>query len=291
MLMIQDPFWSELYSQANIVNFFLFIIVSTIYALGFSTSHKKNPGPTLAFLALHLVYSTSSALVRLSGWRFIQPADWILFCMFAFGLMDLIRFCILKFFRNIQFSHISYWHDLPEMNNINGLSLRGITIYGALFLVLGGFIPLREALFPMNVPVFSREEICSNIHDGIQNSMYSEEFEEFKSYCLESNIRIYYGIGVYPRYFKNDEGYFDRSDNLHFGVQEFSRLVFRVVGPRNTTALFRTDYPEISFPNGSIVFIVGKKEKINGYQFLYIPGQQPEIIFSEPLLSGSDPIS
>ena len=38
----------------------------------------------------------SSALVRLSGWRFIQPVDWLVIAFYAFGLVDILRGAISR---------------------------------------------------------------------------------------------------------------------------------------------------------------------------------------------------
>ena len=291
MLMIRNPFWAELYAKANLINFVVFLLSAAIYALGFSTAYKNNPGPTLVFLALHLDYSFSSALVRLSGWRFIQPADWILFCFFAFGLAEAIRLLLDRFFRQTQSFGYAYLFDLPEIIPPSKLSWKNFLLYSVLFLLSGGFIPLREALLPMTAPTFSREEICTSVDRAIQTTALSEKFQGFETYCLDPETRVFAGIGIYPRYFKSGEGYYDRPENLYFGIQEFNRLVFRIVGKSNTAVFFRTDNPDIEFPNGSTVFVVGRKDFESSYQFLFLPGHQPEIIFSEPLLSGLDSIN
>ena len=245
----------------------------------------------MVFLALHLDYSLSTALVRLSGWRFIQSADWILFSFFALGLAEVIHLFFTHITSQARSPGYSYWVNLPESDPQSGISWRNLGLYSVLFLLSGGFISIREALLPVTAPSFSREEICTSVDQAIQHTAYSDRFQGFEDYCLDTNTRVYAGIGIYPRYFKSGEGYYDRSENLHFGIQEFNRLVFRIIGEKNTAVFFRTDHPDIEFPNGSTVFVVGRKDFNLSYQFLLLPGNDPEVIFSEPLLSGLDSIN
>ncbi|GAI99063.1 unnamed protein product, partial [marine sediment metagenome] len=99
LLMIREPFWAEFYSQPSVLNVLIFIINAVLLSLGFSSAYKNRPKPTIAFLALHIIYSLSSAVVRLSGWRFIQSADWMLYTFFALGLVEAIHLLSENFTR------------------------------------------------------------------------------------------------------------------------------------------------------------------------------------------------
>jgi hypothetical protein len=290
LLMIREPFWAEFYSQPNVLNILIFIINAVLLSLGFSSAYKNCPRPTIAFLALHIVYSLSSAVVRLSGWRFIQSADWMLYAFFALGLVEAFRLLAEKITRWPHSAAFMQWLEDPELKPPARPITRNIILFGCVFLLVGGFIPLREALLPKNVPSYSRSEICSAVNKALQNSSSINEYSEFEEYCLNEDTPVIAGYGMYPRYFKSGEGYYDRPGDPYFGNQEYNRLVFRMVGEQNTKVFFRTNNPDIEFPNGATVFVVGRKNDTFNYQFLLVPDYDEKVVISDPIITEMDSI-
>ena len=108
------------------------------------------------------------------------------------------------------------------------------------------------------------------------------------SFCMSKDTRALEGFGFYPRYFKSGEGYYDRSYDPWFGKQDYSRLVFRLVGKQNVKAYIKTGFENIHFPNGSIVYVVGRDKNKFEAQFVLIEGPQPELVISSSLLEGQE---
>ena len=281
-LMVREPFWAEIYSQPNFINLLVFLISAALFSLGFSSTLKKNPKAIVIFLGLHITYSLSSAIFRLSGWRFIQPVDWMLFSFFALGMVEAIQLTTGHFTSLPYIDGYDSLFEEPAAGEVFHFSKIHFLFFGFIFLFVGSFIPLREALYPDTVPDPTREEICDTVAASIQDSPYPEVAEEFRPFCLDPETRAVKGYGIYPRFFEASEGYYDRPDDIYFGEQDFNRLSFRVIGKPNLKVLIRTNEPDIYFPNGETVYVVGNNNK--PMHFVLVEGEKSELIISELLL-------
>ncbi len=282
MLMIREPFWAEFYSKPNLINLLVFLISAALFSFGFSSTLKKNPKIIIIFLGLHITYSLSSAIFRLSGWRFIQPVDWMLFSFFALGLVEIIHLLSGNLTSLWQINGYEFLFKEQAENKIFHFLKIHYPIFSIIFLFIGAFIPLRETLLPDTVPEPTREEICDSVAASIQNSPYPDIIGDFMPFCMDPETKAVRGYGIYPRFFEASEGYYDRPGDSFFGEQNFSRLVFRVIGKPNLKVLIRTSDPDIYFPNGETVYVVGKNN--TPLHFVLVEGEETELIISELLL-------
>jgi len=283
-LRINRPFWSEVYTKPNFLNLLIILINSAIMCLGFTVTIKKNPWAGFSILGLHLVYSLSSAVVRLSGWRFILPVDWILYSFFVLGLIELIFLVVQIGFKFDLRSHMEWLTDFPKEIRSSSLKPHSLFVYGLLFIFFGGFIPLRENLFPVIAPEYDRASVCKAFIDAVSESDYPEKKDEVEKFCFREDTRALMGIGIYPRFFKAGEGYYDRSYDLWFGEQDFSRLVFKLVGNPNAKVYIKTEEETIKFPNGALVYVLGRDKLKFEAQWVLVTGEQQELIISSLLI-------
>ncbi len=107
-------------------------------------------------------------------------------------------------------------------------------------------------------------------------------------FCLSSNTRALEGYGLYPRFLKSGEGYYNRKYDPWFGRQDYSRLTFRLIGTKNAKVYIKTDQEDIRFPNGAIVYAAGRNKNKFEAQFVLVEGPQPELIVSSSLLNGQE---
>lgn len=287
-LQLSKPFWAEVYSRPNLLNLLVLLFNFGLIALGFSSIFKMNPWASLVVVGLHVVYSLSSALVRLSGWRFILPVDWIFYALYALGLIE----GFIWLFRNAagwNLASKTSWliGYLPEKEKTS----RGWMVYalfGVLFLLIGSAIPLREKLLPSLTPEYSRSEVCQTIESEIMKSKYAPLSDGFSKFCMADNTRALYGFGIYPRYFKSGEGFFNRSYDPFFGKQPYARLVFRIIGTQNGKIYIKSENEAPRFPNGAKVYAVGVEKTKFEAQVVFVEGQQSELILSSEIISGQE---
>ncbi|MDP2966021.1 MAG: hypothetical protein Q8N39_08320 [Pelolinea sp.] len=287
-LTINKPFWVEVYSQPNLLNIMVFLINSALIALGFAVVFRRNPWAVLAVIGFHFIYSLSSAVVRLSGWRFILPVDWVLYAFYALGLAEGLTWIYRKVAGWNLTPQATWLADYPADKQKNSRGWAAYAMYGVLFIFIGAAIPLRENLLPPLTPEYTKSEVCQTIEAKIMESEYALLAEGFSEFCISDNTRALYGFGIYPRYFKSGEGFYNRSYDPWFGKQPYARLVFRMIGSRNGKIYIKTENEALHFPNGTLVYAVGRDKTKFEAQVVLVEGQQTELLISSAILSGEE---
>jgi len=287
-LKISQPFWAETYTQFNALNLFVLVANSIIIALGFSYALQHNPRAVLCIIGFHVIYSLSSAVVRLAGWRFILPVDWIIFAFYALGLVELITAFFQVAFRWDLRALASDWLAYPTESVTKSLTWRGYLICGLLLLFIGGFIPLREVLFPSLVAEYDREDVCSAFISAMESSRTPQFTDDVAAYCEDERTSALMGYGVYPRFFDEGEGYFNRPGNYYFSVQDYPRFGFRLIGKVNSFVFIRTDGEDLKFPNGALVYVLAQDMNKTGAEYVLVAGEEPVLIISKILLNPAE---
>ncbi len=288
LLNINQPFWAEIYTRLNALNIFVLITNSIIIALGFSYAFQRNPWAVLCIIGFHVIYSLSSAVVRLAGWRFILPADWIIFAFYALGLVKLITTFFRVAFRWDLNTLASDWVAYPTESVTKPLTWHGYLIYGLLLLFIGGFIPLREAIFPDLVPEYDREDVCSAFISAAESNLMPQFTDDVAAYCEDERTGALMGYGLYPRFFNEGEGYYDRPNDPYFGKQDYSRIVFRLIGKANSSVFIKTNREDLEFPSGVLVYVLAQDMNNTGAEYVLVAGEEPELIISETILNPAE---
>ncbi len=287
-LKITQPFWTEIYTRSNSLNLFVFITNSIIIALGFSFAFQRNPRAVLCVIGFHVIYSLSSAVVRLAGWRFILPVDWIILAFYALGLVELITAFFQAAFKWDLETLASDWVAYPIESITKSLAGRGYLFYGLLLLFIGGFIPLREVVFPSLVPEYDHEEVCSAFISAMESNQAPQSADDVAAYCEDERTGALMGYGVYPRFFDEGEGYYSRSHDLRFGKQDYSRIVFRLIGKANSSVFVRTDREDLEFRNGALVYVLAQDMNETGAAYVLVMGEKPELIISSTIFNSAE---
>ena len=229
-------------------------------------------------MAFYITYNLSSALVRLSGWRYILPVDWLGYAFFTFGLVECVRWVTSRLIGWNGFGDLdwlSVYHPLATPAN---LKWQPMLACGLIFFSIGAYIPLRENLLPVNYPTYTRKEVCASIQSALLGSQWNDRTEEIYDFCMREDVRAFKGIGVYPRYYEPGSGYYDRIEDPYFGIQEYGRLVFRTIGDPNSKVYIKSLDEKIRFPNGSVVYVIGENQSKFSARVVLIDGEQPEVI-------------
>jgi hypothetical protein len=279
-LQIHDPFWMDVYSRGNIWNALVILFNLSMMAFGMAAVSRKNRAAFLLILGFYGIYSLSSALVRLSGWRFIMPVDWLSMAFFSFGLIDVMRRLAA---RGIGWNGIgsgdvltTYQESVP----FKSFEWKPALVFGTIFLLIGASISIRENFLPAGYPEPSKAEVCATIQQALIGSRWEDQSEAINEFCLRDNVKAFAGLGVYPRIFDRGVGYYERDYDPYFGIQDYRRLVFRTVGKPNGKVFIRTDEKNIQFPDGAVVYVVGEDATKFEARVVLIEGKHPQLIVS-----------
>ncbi|HUV15786.1 MAG TPA: hypothetical protein VMW28_04405, partial [Pelolinea sp.] len=290
-LRINQPFWAEVYSHSNWLNSAIVIVNLTLIALGFSKVFGRNPKSVIAVLGLYTVYSLSSAVVRLSGWRFILPVDWIIYTFYALGLVEVLLWLFRHTVHRDLRTEAGWIAEYPALVPSIRRPRSFYAAFGLLFFFIGVFIPAREVLLPSYVPKDSKTKICERIENALTQNGYDEFRNDFISFCSSDETRVLSGFSIYPRYFKSGEGFYQRTYDPWFGEQDYARLVFRLIATQNTKVYIKTDTENLKIPNGALVYLAGRETTKFGAQFVLVDSEEPQLIISSALLSGEETLT
>ncbi len=279
-MQIHEPFWSDVYSQGNIWNALVIVFNLAIISIGVASTARKQMPALRLVTGFYLVYSLSSALVRLSGWRYIMPVDWLAMAFFAFGLIECLRQVCARWLG---------WNGFGEVDGLTvynaqvapvAFTWKPAAAYGLLFFLAGASVGIRADLIPADYPAYTRAEVCSAIQTALVGSEWEDQSAELNEFCLREDVRAYEGIGVYPRFFKQGTGFYKRNYDPFFGIQDYGRLVFRTVGAPNSKVYIKTDDADIHFPDGTPVYVVGTEKAKFEARVILIEGEKPQLIVS-----------
>ncbi len=276
----KEPFWEQVYSQANLINALSVLLHLTLIALGAAHLLRQSRNVFWVLMSFYALYNLSSALVRLSGWRFIMPVDWLALSFFVFGLLD-----FFYWLRQHTFREDMVKHEMTEPHFVQQPWLRqygtGLAAFAVIFAGCGAFIPLRESLFPSFYPKASKDQVCTVIQNALFGTDWEGERESITSFCLDKETEAIMGVGVYPRFFEAGSGFYDRPDDYYFGEQDYGRLVFRTIGVPNGKVFIKTENPQIHFKDGDLTYVVGRSHGTFEACIVYIQGEIPELLVSE----------
>ncbi len=280
MMQMRAPFWSEVDSQANIWNALVLLFNLAVMAAGIAALARRQRPALLLISGFYLIYSLSSALVRLSGWRYIMPVDWLALAFFAFGLVDLLRQAGARLLGWNGFGEADWLLANEAETPPAAFAWKPAAAYGLVFFLVGAAVAIRAELLPADYPQATREQVCSAIQDALVASPWEEQSAELNEFCLREDVLAYTGMGVYPRYFKAGTGFYKRNYDPYFGIQDYGRLVFRTVGDPNGKVYIKTDDEDIHFPDGAPVYVVGVDQLKFEARVILIASEKPQIIVS-----------
>jgi hypothetical protein len=284
LLRMTSPFFEEVYSQPGLLNALTLIANLAVISVGFGAVWRKKPLAATMLVLLYLAYNASSSVVRLSGWRFIQPVDWIMLIFFVIGWIEVIGQLLRLVFRR-RFALRDSAPDTPPAGRPHfALDL----LAGAAFFVFCAFIPLREDLLPDTYPPYEPQAVCAEIGAIVERAESGFSPQEIEDFCRAESTRVFKGFGFFPRFFKENEGYYSRSYDQYFGKQDYARLVFRLVGGRNGKIYIKTQQADIAFRDGDVVYVLVFERPKADAQLLIIGADEPVIVFSDPILEGKE---
>jgi hypothetical protein len=235
----QHSFWNTPVAarQLPLFGFYLFL-----FTLGLVIMWQRHGLWGLLPLGMGLAYNFSSAVFFSSGVRFIFPLDWSVQLYQLFGLLALIGWFLI--FTDTARTSVQGWFeqtspDVPEASTSSTSIKRGWISAVLLVLLLGGFLPFTENIFPRQYSPKTKTEITQQM--GVQPG--------------PGEVALY-GRAIYPRYYAANDGE-PGTAKMGYEPSEQARLVFFLVGPEQELVIFDLENAPNFFPNTSDVFMIG----------------------------------
>lgn len=252
-----EPFWDNWQGQLPVQAGILLGLNMGIVALGFGTLWKRYKYLALVPWLLGIGYNLSVAVGRLSGWRFILPADWITLIYYAVGLMQIYH--LLRSLVSQGAGPVAQEYRAPDVTRpLRPLSLTGYILF---LLLISVALTQGHKLFSQRYPAKSATQLKEDYQRAaaiVPSSLVLDDF-------LESEAAvILYGQAHNPSFLAADKMDSDDSDSWpvyyfwpNYRRKPFPRLIFNLSGPRSAGVILPLRSPPASFPDGTDVIVVG----------------------------------
>jgi hypothetical protein len=252
---VTTPFWLQGVKGLTTGQLLLLICNLTVIITGLAYAFWKMRWVGLIPLFAHLSYAFTSGMGRISGWRFVQPVDWVIYLYFAIGLGCLF-FLLLR---------VLGWKpaDPLEKNSEAGFERRKKTNWGQMailavvLVLLGGITPAVENLVPQRYPVEDKNLLIEKIISDPQISGDLGMREQIQSFKGQEKAVALWGRALYPRFYIEGKGE-PGTGWMAYKARDYAKLGFVVITPtgERQVILPAENAPQY-FPNGSDVILVG----------------------------------
>jgi len=239
------PYWNEWTGKLTTAGAIALFINLGIVALGISIAQTKNQWAGLFPVAVFLFYSLGNALVRSSGWRFNQPADWIILVYISIAIAYLPSRIKLLLYDNILVQSLN-----ENKAGANPPVMQAI-VFAALFLI-GASIPIAESTIPNRDFDHFTVEAKNDLSDG--GILTSDEINDF---LTQDNAILISGIGLYPR--------FIRPNNSRVYLAEaptgYRYLHFWLMNDEDNQVVLPLQNSPANIPHTAIISVIGCQEE------------------------------
>jgi hypothetical protein len=280
-----EPFWNFWRGNLSTEGQVLFFINLSMVALGFGYLWKQHKHLAFVPLFLGVGYNLSVSIGRLSGWRFILPADWITLIYYAAGLTQFYH--LLQAFVNREAGLTHREHRTPDViDPLKRLPLIGFTLF---FLTISVALTKGHVLFSQRYPDKSVSQLKEDYNKAakvIPSLIPSSVLDDF--FKADSAV-IVYGQAQNPSFRMSNQEELEGVWSVfyfwpHHRPQPFPRVIFNLNGPKTAGIVLPMESPPDSFPDGADVIVIGcwaESGEINAVA-VFIQGDPPTHYLSEP---------
>jgi hypothetical protein len=246
---ISTLFWLDGVKGVSGGQWVLLVLNVLLVSIGLGVAANRWGWAGMSPLAFHLAYSFSSAAGRISGWRFIQPVDWVFFFYFCLGFSELV----------IWFFAASNFSLRPGENNTSKrpstrLAPKYFGFASAAILFAGMLLPLAEWIVPQRYTPAVQEMALQVANESEIRQAAIGSISDFMQQPAAVQM---VGRALYPRWYKAGSGE-PGSGWAAYKAREQAHLGFMMVGPGGEQQLIlNQNQPPADFTHASDVIIFG----------------------------------
>lgn len=240
-------YWFEWKTYFTPLNQILIAIYLLAIALGLAAAWKRLRWLGLLPIVFFVFYTASTSIARISGWRYIFPADWVPYFYFGLGFVEALTAILSLFAFDASRLATPPEADTPHKPT---RPIHVILVAGALLLI--GFLPsLAERTVPNRLA--SLEPDCACL------SGYESEIEVF---LAQPGAVTLTGRVLYPRYFGRNDGLPSTNPSPAYAPRDYPRTGFYFLVPDGMQLAVLPMKGAQPFPNAADAVLFGcQREK------------------------------
>jgi hypothetical protein len=246
------PFWGTWEGYLPGATRVMLILNLGLLALGFNVLWKKNKGFVLIPVLLALGYISSVSIVRLSGWRFILPSDWLMLIFYSIGLVQVGKILLSVF------SGTQPYESVAESANQNNIPFKWRTplLLGLVFVGVGLGVTMGNVLFQSRYTEKTTQQLLKEYDEIYRQSPAALSPPELQDFIKTDEAIAINGRALFPTFLPGGGG-FQSVFAPAFDEQSFSRLAFYVTGSQGIGGSIPLDAPPELFPGFENVIVFG----------------------------------
>lgn len=277
-----EPFWRDWAGELQFQEWILLSLNIGLIALGIGSSWRKQRLYALVPLVIGIGYNVSVSIGRLSGWRFIQPSDWITLVYYSIGLIQfsfILRFVLVRPSPGAQTDEEQRFQGITEPG-------RWAAIWGgiAAFLLIGWALTYGHGLFSSRYPAKSTSQLMETYLELTKSMPGSLSDEVLANFIQADNALIMYGEALYPAFFESNAGAYNQY-LLSYQAKPYNRLVLQLSGPQSVGVILPMESAPARLADGAEVIVVGCKSEtgvVDAVSVLVV--SDPPILYTRDLL-------
>jgi hypothetical protein len=253
------PFWKFKWDGSLPGETHLLLTINLAFiALGLGTSWKRVREITFIPLLLSLGYFLSVAVARVSGWRFILPADWIAVMFYSMGLVQLTIIGLSIFLPELNLSYQNQPKETREVECKTRLRWPRVAFFGLCLLLGGAILPIAEHIVPPRYSLYDNQGIITLYQNALASTPThgAPSPEEIAVFLNQDGAVYLYGRALYPRFYQAGHGVSNTARDI-FRVEAYNRLAFYLVGSQRAGVILPLQDSPSTFPNASDVLVFG----------------------------------
>lgn len=263
-----EPFWSDWKGGLQPQEWSLLVLNVGLISLGVGGSWKRKKLLVLVPILVGIGYTLSVSIGRLSGWRFIQPADWITLVYYSIGLMQfaaILRFILTPESRVVENEAMPE----PQANQMKRSSVARLAIIPSAFFLIALALTHGHNLFSSRYPAKSESQILDEYERLIASISEAPLRTDVDRFLQLDDAVLLYGRAIYPAYFEADAGAFNHY-LLSYQAQPYPRAVFYLLGPQSADVVLPLRSVPSHFPDGAGVIVAGCKSGTQIVEALFV---------------------
>ncbi|HUE99452.1 MAG TPA: hypothetical protein VMN99_09370 [Anaerolineales bacterium] len=276
-----EPFWGPWQGGLSTQSWILLLLNMALIALGIGTAWRKNPYLALIPLVIGMGYNASVSVGRISGWRFILPADWITLIYYSLGLVQVIQLMSFLVSRTAEAEPSA--DEPPSPRTVIPQPIR-ITGFAVLFLLIGMAVPYGNSLFTGRYPEKPAEQLVDDYVSATSGLSHPYSEDDLARFLEQDRAQILSGQAIYPYYLEADQGPINHALPA-YKPRPYNRLVIYLSGSVSTNVILPLATPDFTFPDGVDVIVLGCINDVGDIEALsiLIRGETPLVYLRVPL--------
>ncbi len=267
----ESAYWSVQRDLIPEKDGWVLLLAIIVIGVGVAVGFQKIGWSAVVPLIAHWIYNLSSSIFRFSGWRYALPVDWVFLLYLAITLSWLIHGIVSQY--PIKLHSLSRVRE-NEPSISNGSYGKTTILVGVLLFALGLALPLTGAMYPR----YPKTESTVLLREIQQNPQI---LQQVKQKIEDASAQmVFKGIGLYPRFYKANEG--EPSSDAFYKARDYARLLFVYIGSDRFNVELATDTAPQGFGNADEIYIGGKMMGEDFYaDWVLVKSSTPAMYFIE----------